>query len=66
MQPLKEVVVYEMDAVQKMIESHRDGMNILVEIQQEVSELHDLEVIDEVTFERLNAKIKEVFNLIIQ
>ena len=47
MKPLKEVVVYEMDEVAKMIESHRHGMNVLVKIQQEVSELHDLEIIDE-------------------
>lgn len=66
MQPLKEVVVYQMDDVQKMIESHRDGMNVLVEIQQEVSELHDLEIIDEVTFVRLTDKIRNVFHLIIQ
>ena len=66
MKPLKEVVVYEMDEVAKMIESHRHGMNVLVKIQQEVSELHDLEIIDEATCERLNTKIKDVFNLIVQ
>lgn len=66
MKPLKEVVVYEMGEVEKMIESHRNGMNVLVEIQKEVSELHDLEIIDEVTFVRLTDKIKDVFHLIIQ
>lgn len=66
MQPLKEVVVYQMDDVQKMIENHRDGMSVLVEIQKEVSELHDLEIIDEVTFVRLTDRIRDVFNLIVQ
>lgn len=66
MQPLKEVVVYQMDDVQKMIEKHREGMNVLVEVQSEISELHDLEIIDEVTFCRLTDKIRDVFHLIIQ
>jgi hypothetical protein len=66
MRPLKEVVVYEMDDVQKMIENHRHGMNVLGDIQADISELRDNEVIDEATFESLSFQIKKVFNLIIQ
>jgi hypothetical protein len=66
MLPLKEVVVYEMDDVQKMIENHRHGMNVLGDIQADISELRDNEVIDEATFESLSFQIKKVFNLIIQ
>ena len=66
MRPLKEVVVYEMDDVQKMIESHQHGMNVLGDIQADISELRDNEVIDEATFESLSFQIKKVFNLIIQ
>lgn len=66
MKPLKEVVVYEMDDVTKMINEIKEAVSVFIEIQRDISKLHDLEIIDDETFDVLNAKIKNVYNLILQ